>query len=71
MSTVEVRVLSGCGSADAVERECPGSVKAKAGESVRCELSAGSVRYGLTATVSSYDNGKAQYEVKVDDKPAG
>lgn len=68
------------GVADALEKavgqrpdsvECPGSVKAKAGESVRCELSAGSVRYGLTATVSSYDNGKAQYEVKVDDKPAG
>lgn len=50
--------------------ECPGSVKAKAGESIRCELSAGSVRYGLTATVSSYDNGRARYNVKVDDKPA-
>lgn len=51
--------------------ECPGPVKAKPGESVRCELSAGADSYGLTATVRSYDNGKAQYDVKVDDKPAG
>lgn len=50
--------------------ECPGSVKAKEGESIRCELSAGSVRYGLTATVSSYADGKADYEVKVDNEPA-
>jgi hypothetical protein len=68
------------GIADALEKEvgqrpdsveCPGSVQAKVGESVRCELSAGSTRYGLTATVSSYGDGKAQYDVKVDDKPAG
>lgn len=66
------------GISDALEKEvgqrpdsveCPGSVKAKAGESVRCELSAGAVRYGLTATVSSYGDGKAQYDVKVDQEP--
>ncbi len=49
--------------------ECPGSVKAKVDESVRCELTAGSNRYGLTATITSYDNSKAEYDVKVDEKP--
>lgn len=49
--------------------ECPGSVKAKTGESVRCELSAEAVRYGLTATVQSYSDGKARYDVKVDEEP--
>lgn len=66
------------GIADALEKvvgqrpdsvECPGSVKAKVGETFRCELSAGSVRYGLTGTIKSLENGKAQYDVKVDDKP--
>jgi hypothetical protein len=50
---------------------CPGSVKAKVGESIRCELRAGASRYGLTATVTSLDDGKAQYKVKVDQRPAG
>ncbi|MFG1913120.1 DUF4333 domain-containing protein [Kribbella sp. NPDC048928] len=49
---------------------CPGSVKAKAGESIRCELKAGKTRYGLTATVTSYEDRKASYQVKVDNKPA-
>jgi len=51
---------------------CPGPVKAKVGESVRCELGSGSVRYGLTATVTSYEKGddSANYSVKVDDKRA-
>lgn len=49
---------------------CPGPVKAAAGESIRCELASGSTRYGLSATVNSYADGKANYSVKVDDKPA-
>jgi hypothetical protein len=49
---------------------CPGSVKAKAGESIRCELTAGKTRYGLTATVTSYEDRKAAYHVQVDNKPA-
>ena len=68
------------GIADALEKavgqrpdsvECPDSVKAKVGETFRCELSAGSDRYGLTGTITSLNDGKAQYDVKVDDKPAG
>jgi hypothetical protein len=51
--------------------DCPGSVKAKAGERTRCVLSAGNVRFGLTATITSYDDasGNAKYDVKVDEKP--
>jgi hypothetical protein len=49
---------------------CPGPVKATSGESVRCELAAGSTKYGLTATVNSYSDGKADYSVQVDDKPS-
>lgn len=49
--------------------ECPGPVKAKAGETTRCVLTAGSTRYGLTANVTSYDNGNAHYQVQVDDQP--
>jgi hypothetical protein len=49
--------------------ECPGSVKAEAGQTARCVLTAGSVRYGLTATITSYDNGNAHYQVQVDNQP--
>lgn len=68
------------GIADALEEavgqrpdsvECPDAVTAKVGETFRCELSAGSDRYGLTGTIKSLEDGKAQYDVKVDDKPAG
>jgi hypothetical protein len=66
------------GIADALEKavgqrpdsvECPDSVTAKVGETFRCELTAGSDRYGLTGTINSLKDGKAQYDVKVDDKP--
>lgn len=50
---------------------CPGPVKAATGQSVRCELTTGGAKYGLTATVNSYQNGKANYSVQVDDKPSG
>jgi len=49
---------------------CPGPVKAVTGQSIRCELASGTAKYGLTATVNSYQNGKANYSVQVDDKPS-
>ncbi|TWD80970.1 uncharacterized protein DUF4333 [Kribbella amoyensis] len=51
---------------------CPGKVKAKTGESIRCELASGSSKYGLTATISSYDKDtkSVRYDIKVDQKPA-
>ncbi len=48
---------------------CPGPVKAVTGQSIRCELASGGVKYGLTATVNSYQGGKANYSVQVDEKP--
>lgn len=50
---------------------CPGPLKPEPGQSVRCELTAVGLRYGVTATVTSYDNGTAKYDVKVDDQPLG
>jgi len=49
---------------------CPGPVKAVTGQSIRCELTSGTAKYGLTATVNSYQNGKANYSVQVDEKPS-
>jgi hypothetical protein len=48
---------------------CPGPLKAQAGQSVRCVLVGDGTRYGVTATVTSYQNGKAKYDVKVDQQP--
>jgi hypothetical protein len=49
--------------------DCPGSVKATVGQTARCTLSSGSTRYGLTVTITSYSNGKAAYNVQVDNQP--
>lgn len=49
--------------------ECPGPVKAVTGQTARCTLTVGSTRYGLTVTVTSYDHGRAAYDVQVDSKP--
>jgi hypothetical protein len=49
--------------------DCPGPVKAVAGQTARCTLTAGSTRYGLTVTVTSYAGGRAAYDVQVDNKP--
>ncbi|GAB3935887.1 hypothetical protein GCM10029976_046900 [Kribbella albertanoniae] len=51
---------------------CPGKVKAKVGESIRCELAAGTSKYGLTATITSYDkeSKNVKYDIKVDQKRA-
>ncbi|NKQ56458.1 DUF4333 domain-containing protein [Amycolatopsis sp. K13G38] len=48
---------------------CPGPVAATVGRTVRCTLTAGTTRAGLTAEIVSIDNGKANYHVMVDDKP--
>jgi hypothetical protein len=48
---------------------CPGPLKAKAGQSERCVLVGDGTRYGLTATIASYENGHAHYDVQVDQQP--
>ncbi|MEU6642354.1 DUF4333 domain-containing protein [Saccharomonospora sp. NPDC046836] len=52
---------------DAVE--CPGPIKAKVGETIRCVLTAGGTRLGMTVTIKSYDNGRAKFDVQVDEQP--
>ncbi|NKQ56465.1 DUF4333 domain-containing protein [Amycolatopsis sp. K13G38] len=49
--------------------ECPGPIKAEAGQTMRCVLTAGSTRYGLSATITSYENGTAHYRAQVDQQP--
>ncbi|MEU4670593.1 DUF4333 domain-containing protein [Amycolatopsis sp. NPDC023774] len=64
------------GIADALQRSigqrpdsvtCPGSIDAKVGQQMRCELSAGTTRAGLTATVNTVNGSDVRYSVKVDD----
>lgn len=50
---------------------CPGPLTAKVGQSARCELVGDGTRYGVTVTVTSYQDGKAKYDVKVDQQPMG
>lgn len=48
---------------------CPGPLKAKQGESERCTLVGDGAKYGVTVTIASYNNGNANYDIKVDDHP--
>jgi hypothetical protein len=48
---------------------CPGPIKAQPGQSERCVLAASGIRYGLSVSINSYQNGKADYNVRVDDQP--
>ncbi|MET7989326.1 DUF4333 domain-containing protein [Amycolatopsis sp. NPDC005232] len=46
---------------------CPGPIDAKVGQQMRCELSAGTTRAGLTATINTVNGSDVRYSVKVDD----
>jgi hypothetical protein len=46
--------------------DCPDDLKAEVGESMRCELTAGSDTLGVTVTVTSIDGDNATYDVEVD-----
>jgi hypothetical protein len=50
---------------------CPGPLKAEVGQSLRCVLVGDGVKYGVAATVTSFDSGtdKAKFDVQVDQKP--
>lgn len=48
--------------------DCPGSIVAKPGQSARCVLTAGGQQVGLTAVISSNDDGHVKYQIEVDDK---
>ena len=50
---------------------CPHDLVAKVGATTRCTLTAEGLdgTYGVTVTVRSVENGKAHFDVKVDDQP--
>lgn len=52
---------------------CPHDLSAKVGATTRCTLTAQGVdgTYGITVTVRSVQDGKAHFDVKVDDQPQG
>jgi serine protease Do len=53
---------------DAVE--CPSGIKAEVGESIRCVLTDGQDRFGLTATVTEVNGERAGLDIQVDTAPA-
>jgi Domain of unknown function (DUF4333) len=50
---------------------CPGPLKAEVGQSLRCVLTGDGVKYGVAATVTSFDSAtnKANFHVQVDNQP--
>jgi hypothetical protein len=52
---------------DAVE--CPSAIAAEVGESIRCVLTAGRDRLGLTATVTEVNGDQVGLDIRVDNAP--
>lgn len=48
---------------------CPGPIKAVEGESMRCVLTAGGQKVGLTAKIGAVNGTDVKYNVQVDQKP--
>ncbi|MFJ6610210.1 DUF4333 domain-containing protein [Streptomyces sp. NPDC091289] len=48
---------------------CEDDLKAKKGETTRCELTVGGQKQGMTATAASVDGDKVKIDFKVDDAP--
>ena len=53
--------------------DCPGDLPAEVGAELRCSVTAEDVpdAYGLTVTVTSVEDGRAAFDVVVDDQPSG
>jgi hypothetical protein len=49
--------------------ECPSGIAAEVGESIRCVLTAGQERIGLTATVTAVDGDNVGLDFQVDNVP--
>lgn len=49
--------------------ECPDDLDAKVGNTTRCTLGAGELRYGVTVTITAVDGSTAKFDIKVDDQP--
>lgn len=54
-------------SADVVS--CPDDLPAKVGSWIRCSFTAQGATFGVTATVTSIQDGTANFELTVDDQP--
>jgi Domain of unknown function (DUF4333) len=48
---------------------CPESIKVRVGEDIRCELTRGGARYGVTASITAKKNTTYTYTIQVDDQP--
>ena len=51
--------------------DCPDALPAEVDAEVRCTLTSGDTTFGLTLTVTSVEDGKALFDVVVDDAPQG
>ena len=51
--------------------DCPDALPAEVDAEVRCTLTSGDTMFGLTLTVTSVEDGKALFDVVVDDAPQG
>ena len=52
--------------------DCPGDLPAEVGAEMRCSVTAEDVpdAYGLTVTVTSVEDGRASFDIVVDDQPS-
>lgn len=50
---------------------CPGDLEAEVGATIRCELEAGGLTYGVTVRVTGIDGDAAALDIRVDDDTAG
>jgi hypothetical protein len=48
---------------------CAEDLPAKVGASIRCELTAGGQKIGVTVTTTSVEGSRANFDVQVDDEP--
>jgi len=48
---------------------CPGNLKGVVGTTLRCELTDGAKKYGMTVTVTSVDIPQVYFDYQVDDHP--
>lgn len=49
--------------------ECPGDLDGEVGATMRCTLTAGDTKFGVGVEVTSVEDNKAKFDIKVDDQP--
>ncbi|PRX99886.1 uncharacterized protein DUF4333 [Allonocardiopsis opalescens] len=53
------------------EVTCPEDLPAEVGASIRCELTHEGTTLGVTVTASAVEGGQVDFDIQVDDQPAG